>query len=254
MQRTLILLYGLIAYACFLVTFLYAIGFVGNLLVPKSIDSGAEGPIGLAILVNVALLGLFGVQHSIMARPEFKARWTKIIPKAAERSTFVLLTCIILGLTYWQWRPITSVVWDVEAPALRTALIGLSWLGWLIVLYATFLIDHFDLFGVRQVILHYRGILYTHRPFAERSLYRLVRHPLMLGFLVAFWATPTMTMGHLLFAGVVTAYVLVALQLEERDLVRQLGDDYVRYQQRTSMILPLPKRPAADPAPVGNES
>ncbi len=243
MKRTLILLYGIIVYILFLATFLYAIGFVDDLLVPKTIDSGVEGPVGTAILVNVLLLGLFGLQHSIMARPAFKRRWTRIVPPAAERATFVLATCLLLGLIFWQWRPISSVViWDAHQPVLRAALFGLSIAGWLIVLYATFLIDHFDLFGLRQVILHFRGIKYTHKPFAERSLYRVVRHPLMVGFLIAFWSAPTMTAGGLLFAAVVTAWVLIALQLEERDLVGHLGEAYVQYQQRTPMLMPWPKK------------
>jgi protein-S-isoprenylcysteine O-methyltransferase Ste14 len=238
MGRALAFLYGLVTYGLFLLTFLYAIGFVTNLAVPKSIDTGVEGPIGQAILINVLLLGLFGLQHSVMARPAFKTWWTRIVPKPIERSTFVLATCVVLGLMYWQWRPITVVVWQVDHSAARAVLAGIGALGWVIVLYSTMLIDHFDLFGMRQVMLYLRNRPYTHHPFMERSLYRLIRHPLMLGFLIAFWSTPIMTGGRLLFAIVTTLYVLFAIQIEERDLVRLLGEDYRLYRQRTPMILP----------------
>jgi protein-S-isoprenylcysteine O-methyltransferase Ste14 len=241
MNRTVALTYGLVAYALFLVVFLYAIGFVGDFLVPKGIDDGAEVPLAEAIIVNLTLLGLFGVQHSIMARPAFKRWWTRFVPEPIERSTFVLATVLVLGILYWQWRPITTIGWEVETPAIRYVIWGVFALGWLIVLYATMLIDHFDLFGLRQVWLHYQQTEYKHRPFMARSLYRWVRHPLMFGFIVAFWAAPTMTQGHLLFAAVTTVYVLVAIQIEERDLSHLLGDDYRRYRQQTPMLLPLPK-------------
>lgn len=245
MGRVLILLYGVVAYLAFFVTILYAIGFVGNFQVggyslPKTIDSGVAGPIGTAIFVNVALLAVFAVQHTIMARPAFKSWWTKIIPAAAERSTFVLVASLILLLAFWQWRPMTGVIWNVDQPLIRAVLVGVSLLGWATVFYASFLIDHFDLFGLRQVILHARGKPYTHAPFAARSLYRFVRHPLMVGFLLAFWFTPTMTAGHLLFAAVTTGYILFGTTVEERDLLRFLGEDYRNYRSRTPAFFPLP--------------
>jgi protein-S-isoprenylcysteine O-methyltransferase Ste14 len=243
MSRTLAFAYGLVAYVVFLGTFLYAIGFVENMLVPRSIDFGGEvAPTSTAILINVALLSLFAIQHSIMARPAFKKVWTTIVPRPIERSTYVLIASLILLLLFWQWRPMPAFVWHAEAPWLRSLLIGISFFGWAIVLLATFLIDHFDLFGLRQVWLHLQGRQYTHHPFAERSLYKIVRHPLMLGFIIAFWFTPDMTQGHLLFAGMTTAYILVAIQIEEHDLMRFLGDDYRRYRLRTSMIVPMPWR------------
>ena len=238
MKRLLIFLYGLIAYGGFVFVFLYAMGFLADLFVPKSINDGSEGPVWLAAAVNVGLMSLFAIQHSIMARPGFKALLTRLVPRSMERSTFVVATCLVLGLLFWLWRPMTAVIWQAPDPVTEFALLALSGAGWLMVLYSSFLIDHFDLFGLRQVILHLRRRPYTHRPFAVRSLYRLVRHPLMLGFLIAFWATPLMTAGHLLFAAVVTAYILVALQLEERDLVAHLGEDYIAYRRRTPMLFP----------------
>ncbi|MHC4421415.1 MAG: methanethiol S-methyltransferase [Planctomycetota bacterium] len=245
MGRFFVLLYGTVIYVIFVVTFVYAMGFVGGIAVPKTIDSGVEGAVLPSILINIALLGLFAVQHIVMARPEFKTRWTKIVPKPIERSTFVLATCLCLGLTFWQWRPMTGIVWHVEQPLARGLLIGVSLFGWLLVLYSSFLIDHFDLFGLRQVVLYWRQQVYTHRPFVERSLYKWVQHPLMVGFLIAFWATPTMTAGHLLFAVVTTAYIVVGTRIEERDLARMLGDDYHQYRARTARFLPRPKRPKA---------
>jgi protein-S-isoprenylcysteine O-methyltransferase Ste14 len=177
-----------------------------------------------------------------MARPWFKARWTKLVPKPIERSTFVLAASLLVALTMWQWRPMPEVVWRVENPAARAFLSGLSLLGWALVFYSSFVIDHFDLFGLRQVYLHLRGRPYVHPAFAERSLYKLIRHPLMAGFLIAFWATPTMTQGHLLFALVTTAYILFGISIEERDLARFLGEDYWRYRDRTPMLVPWPKR------------
>ncbi|MHC5023940.1 MAG: methanethiol S-methyltransferase [Planctomycetota bacterium] len=241
MRRSIAFVYGLIAYLAFFITILYAIGFVGNLVVPKSIDSGPAGPTGASILVNVALLALFAVQHSIMARPWFKERWTKIVPRPVERSTFVLVTSALLMFIFWQWRPMPEPIWDIGQPVVRAVLIGISYLGWAMVFYSSFLIDHFDLFGLRQVWLHLRGRPYTHHPFAERSLYRLMRHPLMTGFLLAFWFAPSMSQGHLLFAAVTTAYILVAVRIEEHDLLRFLGEDYRQYRRRTPMLLPLPK-------------
>jgi protein-S-isoprenylcysteine O-methyltransferase Ste14 len=242
MGRVLALLYGVVMYVLFLVTFLYAVGFVANLVVPKSIDSGPVGPLSSAVLVNVLLMGLFGVQHSVMARLSFKSWWTKIIPQSIERSTFVLFTVVVLNLMFWQWRPMPAAVWDLAGSAAGTALLALGALGWLLVLYSTFLIDHFDLFGMRQVVLYFRGVEYHHPQFTERSAYRFIRHPLLAGFVIAFWAAPTMSQGRLLFAGVTTAYMLVAIQLEERDLLSILGTDYHEYRRRTPMLLPLGRK------------
>jgi len=242
MGRAVALLYGGIAYVVFFVTFLYAIGFVGGLVVPKSIEDGVAGPAGTAILINILLLGLFAVQHSVMARPWFKKRWTEIVPKSVERSTFVLLSSAILILVFWQWRPIPNTIWDVEGGALGGLLTVTFWLGWAIVLLATFLINHFDLFGLRQVWLNFKGQEYRPIPFKVPGLYKFIRHPLYLGFLLAFWSAPHMTGGHLLFAAVTAAYMLIAIKFEEHDLVQALGDDYVQYRGSVSMILPLPRK------------
>lgn len=240
MGRICAFLYGAAVYAVFFVTFLYAIGFVSNMVVPKSVDVGVSSGGGLAVVVNIILLGLFGLQHTVMARPQFKAWWTRFVPPPIERSTFVLLASLLLALMMWQWRPLPSIVWHIEQPTFRAVLIGVSFAGWLLVLYGTFIIDHFDLFGLRQVFLYLRGREYTHPPFVERSIYKLIRHPLMAGFIVAFWATPTMTQGHLLFAMVTTSYILVGILLEERDLCEVLGEDYRRYRMRTPMFVPFP--------------
>lgn len=247
-MRTLFLVYGGIAYLAFLATFVYAMGFVGNVWVPKSIDSQASAtPAATAILINAALLMVFAVQHTIMARPGFKRWWTRFLPPAIERSTFVLAASAALALVMWQWRTVGGTVWRVDADWLRWALIGVSACGWLLVLHASFLIDHFDLFGLRQVWLHFRGRPYTHHRFMERSVYKYVRHPLMLGFLIAFWATPHMTVGHLVFAVLVSGYVVMGTMFEERDLVRHLGTAYLEYRRRTPMLLPCPwRRPAID--------
>lgn len=250
MSRVPVLVYGLVVYALFAGTFLYAIGFVTELLVPKTINSGTEvGPVR-ALLVNVLLMSLFAVQHSIMARQWFKKWWTRIIPPAAERSTFVLLTCVILGLLFWFWSPLPAVVWEVTHPVLAPALWVLCWVGWAIALASTCIIDHFDLFGVRQVVLYARGKPYLQSPFKVASFYRHVRHPLMLGFMIAFWATPHMTVGRLLFAAVTTAYMLVAIQLEERDLAKFHGDDYREYRRRVPMLIPFLGRGPLEPHPA----
>lgn len=242
MGRLAVLLYGVLAYCAFLVTFLYVMAFVGNAVVPKRIDTGPEGPVGAAVLINVLLLGLFAVQHTIMARPWFKARLTRIIPQAAERSTYVLAACATLALMCWLWRPITAVVWDVDLAAARGILWSLFLLGWGMVLYSSFLIDHFDLFGLRQVVLHWKGRQYTQPVFVQRSLYRLIRHPLMAGFLIGIWATPTMTQGHLLFAMVVSGYIFVGIFFEERDASRLLGEEYEEYRRTTPKLIPRFKR------------
>lgn len=242
MSRMLALLYGAACYVIFLLTFLYAIGFVGDLGVPKSINSGMPGDFGRALLINVVLMAIFAAQHSVMARPGFKRWWTRIVPVTIERSTYVLLSSLALILLFWQWQAMPEVVWRVANTAGTASLWALFWLGWAMVLASTFLISHLDLFGLRQVYLNLKGRIYTRPEFRTPLLYRIVRHPIMLGFVVAFWAAPIMTIGHLVFAIATTAYILIALQLEERDLVAFHGEAYKAYRRRVSMILPLPKR------------
>lgn len=242
MKRTAFLLYGLVSYLAFFGTILYAIGFTGNLFVPKSIDGEPQTPLGVAILTDAALLLLFALQHSIMARPGFKRWFTKIIPEPLERSTFVLLASLCLILMMWQWQPIGGVVWSIENPTVKTLLLFSYLLGWGIVFTSTFLINHFDLFGLRQVWLYFTGKPYTQLPFRVPLFYRIVRHPLYLGFLVAFWSASTMTAAHLLFAVLTTGYILTAIQLEERDLVNTFGEKYVNYRKWAPMIIPFVKR------------
>lgn len=241
-MRMLGFLYGVICYAGFLASSLYSIGFVGNLLVPKSIDSGPAAPLAAAILGNTLLLGLFALQHSVMARPAFKAWWTSIVPPALERSTYVLISSLLLGLLFWQWQAMGGAIWSVESRLGRSSLQALFWLGWLIALGSTFMISHADLFGLRQVWLRLRKRPYAPVPFEARALYRWVRHPIMLGYLLAFWATPDMTTGHLLFSLAMTAYILIGIFFEERDLAAMHGGAFERYRKEVPMIIPVPGR------------
>jgi len=245
-QRVAFFVYGAACYLIFLATFLYAIGFVGNLVVPKGLDSPPAQPFGPALAIDALLLGVFAVQHSVMARPWFKKSWTRVVPSTLERSTYVLFASAALALLMWQWRPLGGQVWEVGPGPARAFLYALFAFGWLLVLLATFLINHFDLFGMRQVWLSLVGRPYSRLSFGTPGPYRLVRHPLYLGFVCAFWATPHMTVTHLVFAVVTTAYILVAIQLEERDLVREHGESYLAYRRSVPMLLPLGRRVGAE--------
>lgn len=241
MNKLFSAVYAAACYALFLIAFLYAIGFVGNFVVPRSVDvSPTSLDTMMAVLVNLGLLSVFAVQHSIMARPAFKAWWTRIIPKHVERSTFVLLASVILLGIFWFWAPMTSVVWSVETPMLRNAIWGIFVIGWLTVLLSTFMIDHFDLFGLQQVYLYLNGKGPRPHKFQTNFLYKLVRHPIMSGFIIAFWAAPTMTTGHLLFALTTTIYIFVGTKLEERDLVTHLGSEYEEYKKKVPPFFPMP--------------
>ena len=235
--RLLILFYAIVSYAVFLVSFLYALGFVGNYLVPTSIDVGGRTNLSEAIVVDVLLLGIFAIQHSIMARPAFKQWWAKILPVACQRSTYVLLSSLIMLLLFWQWRPIPTIVWHVNGVA-AWLLIGVYWTGWLIMLASTFMLDHLDLSGLRQAFSTQRGAGVPGQSFKTPLFYKIVRHPIMLGFLLAFWATPEMTVGHLMFAIMTTVYILIGVQFEERDLIALFGTTYEQYRRRVPMLLP----------------
>jgi protein-S-isoprenylcysteine O-methyltransferase Ste14 len=243
-------IYGIGSYAVFFITILYAIGFVGNWLVPKSIDSGVAGPLIESVLVNTMLLALFAVQHSVMARQGFKRWWTRFVPSSIERSTFVLFSSLVLLLLYWQWRPMPAPIWTVHDPVIATVLEAVSLFGWAMLFASTFMLSHFELFGVSQVFARLLGRDLPAATFHTPMLYRLVRHPIYLSFLLAFWATPTMTAGHLLFALATTGYILIGIQLEERDLIGMFGDQYRRYQERVSMLIPLPGRRKTDDRPI----
>jgi methanethiol S-methyltransferase len=222
----------------FLASFLYAIGFIGDLAVPKTIDSAPSADMPEAFAINLVLLALFAVQHSVMARQSFKAAWTRIVPRAVERSTYVLISSLLLALICWKWQAIPTVVWDVSSPVFKALLMALFALGWLILLLSTFMVNHFDLFGLRQVYLRLRGVEYTPLSFTERALYRFVRHPIYLGFVIAFWATPYMSLGHLVFAIATTGYIFVGIFFEERDLMKYHSVEYGAYRARVPMLIP----------------
>jgi protein-S-isoprenylcysteine O-methyltransferase Ste14 len=238
MRRIAILVCGIFAYLTFQISFLYLFAFMAGFAVPKTVDSGQAGPLAPAIIVNTMLLAMFAVQHGVMARDTFKSWLTKWVPEPLERSVFVVAASSVLGLVYWLWQPIPAVLWDIQLPWLRGVLWFVFFASLLLVLYTSFLIDHFDLFGLRQVWLSFRGQPYAPPPFSARSLYKYVRHPMMLGLLMAFWSVSTMTWGHALFSALMTGYIVVGIHMEERSLVRKLGEDYCRYRKGTSMLLP----------------
>ena len=239
--RVLAFLYGVTSYLIFFVTFLYAIGFVSDLVVPKTIDSGAPASFSQALIINFGLMALFAVQHSVMARKEFKRGWTQFVPVSVERTTYVLFASLTLALLLWQWRPIPTVVWQIANPSLATSVTVLSFVGWTVVLTSTFLINHFELFGLQQVATNLLGQNVPAPRFRTPLYYKFVRHPIYLGFVIAFWSTPTMTLGHLLFAAVTTAYIVIGATLEERDLIAVFGNEYRDYRKRVAMLIPWRK-------------
>jgi methanethiol S-methyltransferase len=239
--RIVAFLYGLLSYAVFFIAFLYAVGFVSGLAVPKTIDTGAAAPFAQALIINLLLMSAFAVQHSVMARKQFKQWWTQYVPKSIERSTYVLAASLVLLLLCWQWRPMPAVLWHIANPSVAGLVMGLSFVGWFMVLTSTFLINHFELFGLHQVVNNLAGQPMPVPRFRTPLYYQFVRHPIYLGFIIAFWAAPTMTVGHLLFAAVTTAYIVVGILLEEHDLIDLFGDDYRRYKQRVAMLIPWRK-------------
>jgi protein-S-isoprenylcysteine O-methyltransferase Ste14 len=241
-------LYGVFSYLVFLGAILYAIAFVGELPVPKTIDSGDVGPLGAAVVIDTLLLGLFAIQHSVMARPAFKRWWTRFVPQSVERTTYVLLASLVLVLLFWQWRPIPHMIWSVTNPVGVAVIQAIFWIGWGVLFISTFLLNHFELFGLRQVYARLRGRSLPEPVFKTPFLYKRVRHPIYLGFLLAFWAAASMTAGHLLFAIGTTGYILLGIYLEERDLVGLFGDQYRRYREQVSMLVPLPRRSLVDRA------
>jgi methanethiol S-methyltransferase len=240
-------LFGVVAYGVTLVALLYLIGFTGNLVVPKSIDSGTVGPLLQSVVVDTLLIGVFAIQHSVMARPGFKRWWTRIVPASVERSTYVLFASFALLLLYWQWQPILTPVWTVDNPVAAGAIDAVFWLGWVVLVASTFLLNHFELFGLSQVFMRLFGKQPSEAKFRTPLLYRYVRHPIYLGILLAVWATPAMTVGHLLYSLGITAYILIGIQLEERDLIQQFGDRYRRYRRHAAMLIPLPGSRFAGP-------
>jgi methanethiol S-methyltransferase len=242
MGRILALCYGIVAYLIFVGAFLYAIGFVDGVVVPKTIDDGTNVPIAEAIATNLLLLTIFALQHSIMARQPFKRWWTTLIPASIERSTYVLLASLALILLFWQWRPIPTVIWQVESTTAAFALLGLSFFGWLVVLLSSYMINHFELFGLQQVLDNLSGRKASSSDFKTPFLYKFVRHPLYAGFIIAFWATPVMTSGHLLFSAITTAYIFIGIMLEEQDLVAHFGPRYEQYRAKVGMLIPMPPR------------
>jgi protein-S-isoprenylcysteine O-methyltransferase Ste14 len=241
MKRSLAFLYGVLSYVVFFVTFLYAVGFVGDFALPKTIDSGAAGRPATALIIDLVLMSVFAIQHSLMARPFFKRWWTQFVPKSVERSTYVLFASLALVLLFWQWRPIPALLWNITDPRLAMAVTGVSLAGWLIVLTSTFLINHFELFGLQQVANNLAGKQMAAPRFRTPLFYQFVRHPIYLGFIIAFWAAPVMTAGHVLFASVTTGYIIVGILLEEHDLGALFGDDYRQYRTRVGMLAPWRK-------------
>ena len=241
MSRIIALIYGIASYLFFSVTFLYALCFLSDFIVPKTIDSGTPGPVMEAVIVNLVLMTVFAVQHSVMARPQFKEWWTRIVPKSVERSTYVLFATLALALLCWQWRPMPAIVWQITNPEIAKAVMAVSHIGWFIVLTSTFLINHFELFGLHQVANNLTGRPMPSPRFRTPFYYNFVRHPIYLGFIIAFWSAPVMTTGHLLFAAVTTAYIFVGIALEEHDLIELFGDEYRRYRTRVSMLVPWRK-------------